>query len=148
MIPGAGGQPSKSDTIKDGLTQTIAFSESMQAEGWGSFDPSSDLTRAKHGMVWLYRLSSPVVPANGRNPDAVQPSNLINGQKLNPPNGFETARPSSGHAGLVNVAMLGGSVSTMTEQIDYYVYQALMTPHTRASDAPYFNYLLKQDDYD
>ncbi len=43
--------------------------------------------------------------------------------------------------------MLGGSVAGMSEQIDYRVYQALLTPHTKASDVPDKVYILKEADY-
>jgi hypothetical protein len=40
-------------------------------------------------------------------------------------------------------------VSTISDGIDYKVYQALMTPHTRASDMPpaVRTYILKEADY-
>ncbi|MGN6544507.1 MAG: DUF1559 family PulG-like putative transporter [Aureliella sp.] len=147
---GAGAQATKSDTIKDGLTQTIAFSENLQADQWGYVDTSSDNTRFHHGMVWLYRLDSGFTkyPSTRPDPDPVQTVNKINGDKLTAAAGtMESARPSSGHPSVVNVAMLGGSVSAMSEGIDYHVYQALLTPHTRASDVPNVQYILKEADY-
>ncbi|MGN6135142.1 MAG: DUF1559 family PulG-like putative transporter [Aureliella sp.] len=152
--------PTKSENIKDGLTQTIAFSENLQADGWGYVGKSSgwatttvgsttyagdDLDkvnspRVHTGFLWLYRTES------GANP--VQPTNKINGNRYSVAQlDIESARPSSGHTGLVNVAMLGGSVSTISDGIDYVVYQALMTPHTKASDAPNKQYILKEADY-
>ena len=148
-VLGAGAQPSRADTIKDGLTNTIAFSENLQADQWGYIgNLTNDEARLAHGMVWLYRLDNPAQKSPGRpDPDPVQPTNKINGKKNEAVPGVEAARPSSGHTGLVNVAMLGGSVSTMSEEIDYHVYQALLTPHTKASDVPNTAYLLKAEDY-
>lgn len=156
-------QPTRSDNIKDGLTQTIAFSENLQGGPWGYVGNSAgwasqtvgnktyvgdDLSgtnspRVQTCIVWLYRAS----PAISGVP-AVQTTNKINGNKyaittINQ----ECARPSSGHSGVVNVAMLGGSVTTMSDGIEYVVYQALLTPHTKASDVPNKTYILKEADY-
>ena len=60
---------------------------------------------------------------------------------------FNAARPSSNHPGVVVVAMLDGSVKNIDVTTEYHVYQALMTPMTKQSDAPLNNYLLKDDDY-
>lgn len=147
-VYGAGAPAVKSDAIKDGLTQTIAFSENLQADQWGYVDLSSDNTRFHHGMVWLYRLDSGYSQSAGRPaPDPILPVNKINGEKLTATTSMDSARPSSGHTSVVNVAMLGGSVSAMSDGIDYHVYQALMTPHTRASDVPNVQYILKEADY-
>lgn len=151
--------PTRSDAMKDGLTQTIAFSENLLADSWGyvgspsgwptvgtfkgdELSNAADSARVRIGMLWLYR-----------NDSTVQKVNKING--ANPPDNkfttalsVEAARPSSGHTGLVNVAMLGGSVMNLNEQIDYQVYQALLTPHSRASDVPNKNYILKEADYE
>ncbi len=77
--------------------------------------------RVHIGMMWLFRDDTNVGRApkiNGFNPPATKYTATLS---------METARPSSGHTGLVNVAMLGGSVTTLSEGIDYHVYQALMT---------------------
>jgi hypothetical protein len=79
---------------------------------------------------------------------AVQPTNKINGNKYAVTTiNQECARPSAGHTSVVNVAMLGGSVTAMSDGIDYVVYQALLTPHTKASDVPNKMYILKEADY-
>ncbi|MEZ6080160.1 MAG: DUF1559 domain-containing protein [Pirellulaceae bacterium] len=85
----------------------------------------------------------------GRPADLVQLANRINGLKDTPNmiGNPEFARPSSNHPGLVMASMLDGSVVKLNENVDYHVYQALMTPKTRQSDAPWNTYLLKDDDY-
>lgn len=152
--------PTRSDNIKDGLTQTIAFSENLQGDAWGyagggpgtpakwnsaavgsvtyyGDDLDNTLSPRVHtGFNWLNRLGSAVIDVN-----------KINGERYTATLNFQSSRPSSGHTGVVNVAMLGGSVSTMSDGIDYVVYQALMTPHTKASDVPNKNYILKEGDY-
>lgn len=148
---GAGAQAVKSDAIKDGLTSTIAFSENLQALDWGYINnyQASDEPRFAHGTVWLYRLDSGMskYPPTRPDPDPVLPVNKINGEKMTATPGMDAARPSSGHPSVVNVAMLGGNVSAMSDGIDYHVYQALLTPHTKASDVPNTQYLLKEADY-
>lgn len=155
--------PTRTDNIKDGLTQTLAFTENLQADSWGYVGSPTgwasvtigsqnytgdDLTSAASprvhiGFMWLFRASPAVTGV-----PAVQTANKINGNKNSiTAYSHESARPSSGHTGLVNAAMLGGSVSTLSEQIDYVVYQALCTPHTRASDVPSPSYILKEADY-
>lgn len=155
-------EPTRSSDIRDGLTQTIAFSENLQADSWGyvgrpgswtttaigdevyagdDLDPIAS-PRVHTGMVWLYR-AEPSLP--GVKP--VKETNKINGNRLKVRAvDQESARPSSMHPGVVNVAMLGGSVSAMSEEIDYVVYQALLTPNTRASDVPDRTYVFKDAD--
>ncbi len=139
--------------IRDGLSNTLAFSENMQANSWRYVNPADDSTRWHVGMVWLYRLDDPsqttktggggIVPA-----DPLLPTNQINGEALSANVGdFNAARPSSNHPGVVVVAMLDGSVKNIDVTTEYHVYQALMTPMTKQSDAPLNNYLLKDDDY-
>lgn len=160
MLGSRATQPTRSDNIKDGLTSTIAFSENLQADAWGYVgNPAGWATaggslkgddlisphspRLHIGIVWLYRAE----PAMSGVP-AVAQTNKINGNKYNVATlNHECARPSSGHTGVVNTAMLGGSVTAMSEQIDYQVYQALLTPHTKASDVPNRTYILKEADY-
>lgn len=146
-----------SGDIADGASQTLAFSENLQAGSWRyvssltggpAFDESA---RGHLGMVWHYRLENPAnttrtptIPA-----ERVLPPNKINGLKkdMTRVGNLEYARPSSNHTGIVNAAMLDGSVAGFSEGMEYHVYQALMTPHTSKSDVPWHKYLLKDDDY-
>ena len=65
------------------------------------------------------------------------------------------ARPSSYHTGGVNVAMCGGEVFFMRDDIDYKVYEQLMTPDGKHSDMPgdanapttFKGYTLNDSDY-
>jgi prepilin-type N-terminal cleavage/methylation domain-containing protein len=151
-VPGSIGYTASkvsADGMRDGTSQTLAFSENMQANSWQYVNSIGDATRINVGMVWLYRLEDPSKTTKTAAPaDAVKPMNLINGDKLAAPVGnYESARPSSGHSGVVVAAMLDGSTKNVDEGIDYHVYQALMTPQTKQSDVPYNNYLLKEDDF-
>ena len=146
----------KSDSIRDGLSQTLVFSESMQADGWnyvsgsiasgGVFD---DSTRTRLGMVWLYRLDDPSkTTRTTTQAGQVKVENKINGDKLSALVGdLEHARPSSNHPGTVVAAMLDGSTKSINEEVEYHVYQALLTPQSKQSDVPNHLYLLKEDDY-
>lgn len=155
--------PTRPQDIQDGLTQTIAFSENLIANGWGYVGNArqwcttivqgeafvgddlhpSDSPRVHNGCVWLYRAEPPVTGV-----EDVRPTNRINGSKdTERKRNFDSARPSSAHKGLVYAAMLGGSVITLSENTDYRVYQALMTPQTAQSDVPDNRYLLREADY-
>ena len=152
-------QPSiSSDKIRDGLSSTIAFSENLQAGSWDHVSYTDETSRWAHGIAWLYRLplgtNLPTTRRMTETPDPLQDQNKINGMKKDAPvqdppqlNGYEVARPSSSHTGVVNVAFLGGSVINLSENVDYHVYQALMTPATSTSDVPANKYVLKDDDF-
>ncbi len=142
----------RSDGVRDGLSNTIGYTENMQASTWDFFSHNTDQTRWRLGVVWLYRLDNGVLksPASKPDPDLVEPRHRINGNKLTADivmEGFHVGRPSSNHPGTVNVAMLDGSMISLDEQIDYHVYQSLMTPVTKKSDVPNANYLLNDDDF-
>ena len=151
------------DQMRDGTSQTLAFSENMQADGWdyvvsvpqtGTNVALGDSPRTHLGIVWHYLLDDPatttrrdstntIIPAG-----TVQPVNKVNGNKLLATTGnYEAARPSSNHPGTVVAAMLDGSTKSIDEGIEYHVYQALLTPQSRQSDVPNNLYLLKEKDF-
>ncbi len=148
-----------SDSIRDGLSNTIAFTENIQAGGWNYVSITDESARWHSGFGWLYRLDSGAAsapgmtkrPGNQYPPPVVEERNKINGDKLTGsivgPMGYEYARPSSNHTGVVQVAMLDGSVISVNEGMDYHVYQALLTPKTSSSDVPANRYVLKDGDF-
>jgi type II secretory pathway pseudopilin PulG len=73
----------------------------------------------------------------------------IGGQKL--PFGtngaYYYARPSSLHPGGVNAAFCGGEILFLREEIDYTVYEQLMTTDGKHSDMQNPSYLLQDSDY-
>jgi Protein of unknown function (DUF1559) len=93
----------------DGSANTLMFSENLQAGYW------NDTTEANLGMVWF------------REPG---PSSGINqGKDVGPrPQDIPYARPSSRHPGIVHASFCDGSVRSLSDQIDYSVFQHLMTP--------------------
>ena len=151
---------SRSSSVRDGLSQTFGISENLQADTWdyvtglSSVGTNFDDTHRSHlGLMYLYRLENPAnstktVGGTLAVAEALQSENPINGDKTIAVVGdVNAARPSSDHGGVVNYAMLDGSVSAVNDTIDYHVYQALVTPRTRQADVPIDTYLLKADDY-
>lgn len=90
--------------IRDGLSTTIMLSENLDATRW------NDVREVATGILWM---PSPPVRLNR---DAGL-GNVNEGH----------ARPSSYHPGGFVVAMCDGSVSFITDQIDYNLYARLMT---------------------
>lgn len=140
----------KSEAVRDGKSQTLSISENLQAADWGFWGISDAAAspRVATGMMYLYRANTTAVPTGRPTPAAVQPRNLVNGEYLTAvlESDGSTSRPSSGHSGMVNAAMLDGSVRTVNNEIEYHVYQALMTPNGRASHVPNNLYNLKDAD--
>jgi hypothetical protein len=129
------------DDIYDGTSQTIMFAENLNAGGQGWASPN-----------WLsnsfvYAIDSALAPTT---PAAVKTifrgdvqgegdtmlratadtGTLINRAK-NGPEATTTsinAAPNSGHPGLVNVALCDGSIRSISENIDEYVYARLLSP--------------------
>lgn len=157
-------KPSTTAGIVDGLSNTIWYSENLQANGWGYTTDEVSL-RYHVGFGWVYAsFSTPadqpsdshralgITPLAPSQTPAEEPFNIlpVNGRKNE--DGLKgnifAARPSSMHSGgVVTVAMADGSVKTLADQIQYYVYQSLLTPNTRKSDVPDNRYLLKSEDY-
>ncbi|MCG8652304.1 MAG: DUF1559 domain-containing protein [Pirellulales bacterium] len=143
------------DDLTDGKTNTVIFSENLQAIPWhraGLID-AKDLTlpqngeiryeetcRFTQGFVWHYEDAD---LANGAS--AVKPVHCINGGlpnrdrfnlQMNSDNAADLARPSSTHPDGVNAGFADGANRFLSDTIDYRVYQALMTPQGHQSDSP------------
>lgn len=123
----------------DGTTQTLMFSENLDAGFW------ADHEEWNTGFVW-----TPQVDAAKRFPfdgakHVLRPPNREGGQVdalLGPATGsplvdahrYAFARPSSNHPGGVNVVFSDGHTSFISEQVDYVVWCQLMTPHGRLAE--------------
>jgi len=66
---------------------------------------------------------------------------------LGSPQAYYYARPSSFHPGGVNAAFCGGQILFLREDIDYKVYEQLMTSDGKHSDMQVPSYLLQESDY-
>lgn len=113
------------------------------------------------GFVW-----DPQIGDQGQNPPPAAPQR-INGDvnrklastsaysPLTATASYDYVRPSSAHSGGVNVAMCGGECFFLRQDIDYWVYEQLMTPDHKHSQAGIplppngFNasYILDDNDY-
>lgn len=147
----------RADDLKDGLGNTALFSENLQALPWhnvqipGSSADAVTQARFAHGMVWHFRdpkgFTRPPLPAA----ELPAPEMLINGAgnadiyglTMNDTTAPILARPSSAHNGGVNMGFADGSSRFVSDQIDYRVYQAIMTPRGKSSDVPFNEYILE-----
>ena len=133
-----------SNEVRDGTSQTILFVENSNNLSWRDISITDDSSRLKVGCVWLY--VGDRFPED--RPQAQPPSDemRINHNSRKTGNSPARARPNSFHSAVVNAAMADGSTRVISDQIEYHIYQALMTPNGRKSDMPY-NYLLRDDDF-
>jgi hypothetical protein len=100
--------------IKDGASYTLMISENVQAGRW------TDTDEADVGMVWFDE------------PDECSHINrcLDAGDR---PQDVRYARPSSHHSDAVIVTFCDCHIAVLREDIDYTVYQHLMTPDSKAA---------------
>jgi prepilin-type N-terminal cleavage/methylation domain-containing protein len=134
-------------SINDGSGTTLMYAENIHknydsvtpsgapAFSWlGSFLGSAVAvgTEQQFGFVW-------VVPSSGTAPlpseqEALNRDSLGDNKFF--PNVPRYARPSSPHSGGMNVILCGGTGEFLRDDIDYVVYQQLMTPNGRKSVNP------------
>ncbi len=161
--------------VKDGTDRTLLFSENIHKDGPGApgnpyhnswlrtaalFTPPNSTigsqAEQQFGMVWVYDSNSPNAPTTQAR---------ANQDPLSPPSyaqrGMEYARPAGAHPDLFMVAFCGGNTGSVRSDIDYRVYQQLLTPNgakcvwTQQPDAnlpnAFYNadpsLLLKETDY-
>jgi prepilin-type N-terminal cleavage/methylation domain-containing protein len=116
LLVGAVGSPSFTDRhLVDGASRTLLYSENLQAGEW------SDVNRELISMVWH---------------DTSNATRTINGNKKTATSSLDAARPSSMHYNGVNVVFAEGNTQYIRENIEYRVYQQLMSPNDSKSDIP------------
>jgi prepilin-type processing-associated H-X9-DG protein len=98
----------------DGTNYTLMGSENLQAGFW------ADTEEANVGMVWLEK------------PERCSPINQCFDAGARPQD-IQYARPSSRHPGGVIATFCDGHLQFLRENIDYQVYQHLMTPDSQAA---------------
>ncbi len=136
------------DHIPDGASNTLMLSENLQAYKYtddagasgaqSQYDPGAARDVEQWiGFVWSRTPSAPSLAAkiNG-DKDAKLLIPKWNLGDRTPEGNVTYSRPSSNHSGGVNVAMCGGELFFMRDDIDYRVYQQLMTSDGRHSDMP------------
>jgi prepilin-type N-terminal cleavage/methylation domain-containing protein/prepilin-type processing-associated H-X9-DG protein len=147
--------------MKDGGSNTIVFSENSSegvknpgASNWNW--PLDSLNRATI-FVWLYESErtgpqkpNPITKSIIPKPTTPPPAHVkINGDDPGTVTvAQELWRPYSRHPGGVVMAFADGSTKFIKEEIQYDVYQALMTPDGSKSDMPYGNFIPSSADID
>ncbi len=146
-----------STDIKDGSSTTLLMAENSQKDD-GTEGNSAEQTATRHswlktpglnggggitsnqaeqafGMVWVYSPGSAAVPPsalfrrfNDRNP--------IEPYMTAPLGGIPYARPSSEHPDIFMTVFAGGNTRAISEDIDYRIYQQLMTPNGNKAEYP------------
>lgn len=136
--------------VTDGAATTLMYSENTQKEDGTLFNINNNWLSSSHwnsadnekiaeteqafGMTWVY------AQPNKNNPSAGLPDSSVfqpfSKDYREPPNdnssyisyGSAFRRPASAHPGAFNVVFAGGNTRAINEQIEYLVYQQLMTP--------------------
>jgi prepilin-type N-terminal cleavage/methylation domain-containing protein/prepilin-type processing-associated H-X9-DG protein len=128
--------------IKDGASTTLMLSENIHKDedinggvnGW--LVPAANLGGSVNweqalGMVWVYDSNNPFAPLDKQAAISRNPNNAIEFG-----GGSEYfARPASTHPESVNATFADGSVKPLNMNIEYRVYQQLMTPNGAKADA-------------
>jgi prepilin-type processing-associated H-X9-DG protein len=127
--------------INDGSGTTLMYAENIHK----TYDPGNTSvttdspafgwlvgTEQQLGFVWVVPTTPATAPVPG---DTARDQEAINRNKddvvLFPADRPRFARPSSPHSGGVNVAFCDGHSDFLRDDIDYKVYQQLMTPNGR-----------------
>jgi prepilin-type N-terminal cleavage/methylation domain-containing protein/prepilin-type processing-associated H-X9-DG protein len=153
------------DDLKDGPGNTALFSENLQALPWHragfinradlesaplGYVPSSRLTQ---GMVW-HPFDPEVTPSMGPAQEIAKINGGTTAQdryalEMLPGNANNPlmARPSSAHIDGVNVGFADGAVRYITSNIDYRVYQAILTTRGKSSDVPFSEFVLSGEEF-
>ncbi|MBA4106743.1 MAG: hypothetical protein C0485_13385 [Pirellula sp.] len=148
--PGRFGPKFRWSDFKNGHSTTILLSENIHRDPPGSASqpgntwlrPAAGATNLEqwYGMVWV------VDPQNPRSPrfQLMEPlgRDMRSESELDQPyaaSGTRFARPASNHPDVFNVAFCEGNAREISRDIDYAVYQQLMTPDGQKAapaDAP------------
>ncbi len=157
LLPDFEGETVRSTDIKDGTSRTLMLSENVHKDendsssaipnsSWlrssatpgGSWTPSQG--EQLFGMVWIAagnNLVSQLVPPSNEQQriNRDERTGAVRDSPYIVQGGFITgwgsgfARPASEHPNIVIVAFAGGNTKSISEDIEYRVYQQLMTPN-------------------
>jgi prepilin-type N-terminal cleavage/methylation domain-containing protein len=161
---------------RDGREYTLIYTENRDAYGYDAIgwnglngnpnNPNEDHLQRDIVDAGLDRAWSPVFvwqpTKNIRNayinadpePCSPEPALFPETGRFSPTNNLDcvitksqNARPSSDHAGGVNVAFASGRCLFLRENIDYDVYRALMTLFDKESDSPLPDFIVEDQPY-
>ncbi len=143
----------------DGQSQTIMFSENLQAGSWvanetgaiafgvrvlvdGSAPTAPDITLAEGGIGLATSLLGLYGNPNNTFTNATAPAFSLGAAAINAniltASSLLAARPSSNHPGIVNAAFCDGRVKSINEDINKYIYAELITPGGTVNGQPAF----------
>lgn len=139
--------------IRDGHDSTAFFSENLQAEkydelGWSGFDDDGhidpDVLAAQSDLKWnpVFQWFAVLDPPFGARINEDKDRELFD-----PIDKAIHSRPSSNHPGGVVLTMASSRTKFAHENMDYIVYQQLLTPDGQKSDMPDKSYILNEDDF-
>jgi prepilin-type N-terminal cleavage/methylation domain-containing protein/prepilin-type processing-associated H-X9-DG protein len=125
--------------IRDGAATTLLLSENIHKDyeanpplSWlsSSVGPDRISSEQQLGMVWVVPPGPNPAPVPGDGLGDQERINYADATSFNP--GIPRfARPASAHSGGVNVAYADNHAGFLREDIDYIVYQQLLTPNGR-----------------
>ena len=151
--------------VLDGASNTLMVTENIQAENWDEerLVERNQTTGAYTPTPLQLSTDTPNGPPNSRGVEyaltfvwhqanAAQPEWRINGKKEDipqPSRVYDYARPSSYHPGGVVATFADKRVAFIREDIEYFVYQQLMTTHhLKARNVLRTDYVLNSVDYE
>jgi prepilin-type processing-associated H-X9-DG protein len=147
--------------INDGLSNTLLFAENLLGGGWNVANKGGygTIEQCQISFHWFYASEGTVCTPPAGTPVA-NPLWKINSnapgtsRPLADPTSLSTlaewkvaARPSAWHSGGVNVVFADKHTIFLSEQIDYDVYQQLMTTYGKKSQMPCRGYVLRAEDF-
>jgi hypothetical protein len=117
--------------FSDGTKHTVVLTENLDAAPYFSLGKLC-------GVSWLYALDADVQPdVHVPTPVSLRPSwARINSMLPRDPSPIQKTRPSSNHVDGVNMLFANGSVKFIEPDLEYHVFQAMLTPDDARSDAP------------
>jgi prepilin-type processing-associated H-X9-DG protein len=129
--------------IKDGASNTLMLAENIHKDeeiaggvnGWlaSAVNMGTEVNwEQSFGMVWVYDDGNPLSPI-----DLQAPLSRESDAKLPPYQGYLEyyTRPASAHGETINAAFADGSTKPLNMNIEYRVYQQLMTPNGAKAEA-------------
>lgn len=144
QLPGRNGPKVRSSDIKDGASTTLMFSENIHRDenqaNWlaptNFYGATADFHEQLFGMVWFVYdpFDTPPVPPTINGDQAPISRDTVGNttydffsQPLVDPSLF--ARPASAHPETFIAVFAGGNTRQISNNIDYSVYQRLLTPY-------------------